>query len=83
MIALLKDGDHEVPNNYRPVSLLIAFSKIYDRVVLNQLTEYLVRHKRLFKHQSNNKKFHSTETLNTFHGRRNHGGSGGLSPPNF
>ena len=66
VIALLKDGDHEVPNNNRPVSLLIAFSKICERLVLNQLTDYLVRHKRLSKHQSGNKKFHSTETLNIF-----------------
>ena len=54
VIALLKDGDHEVSNNYRLVSLLNAFSKICERVVLNQLTDYLVRHKRLFKHQSGN-----------------------------
>ena len=66
VIALLKDGDHEVPNNNRPVSLLTAFSEICERVVLNQLTDYLVRHKRISKHQSGNKKFHSTETLNIF-----------------
>ena len=62
VIALLKDGDHEVPNNNRPVSLLTALSKICEPVILNQLTDYLVRHKRLSKHQSGNKKFHSTET---------------------
>ena len=66
VIALLKDGGHEVPNNNRPVSLLTTFSKICERVALNQLTDYLVRHKRLSKHQSGNKKFHSTETLNIF-----------------
>ena len=66
MIAFLKDGDHEVPNNNRPVSLLVACSKICERLVLNQLTDYLVWHKRLSKHQSGNKNFHSTETLNIF-----------------
>ena len=55
-----------MPNNNRPVSLLIAFSKICERVVLNQLTDCLVWHKSLSKHQSGNKKFHSTETLNIF-----------------
>ena len=58
VIALLKDGDHEVPNNNRPVSLLTAISKTCEHVVLSQLTDYLVRHKRLSKHQSGNKKFH-------------------------
>ena len=66
MIALLKNGGHEVPKNNRPDSLLTAFSKICEPVVLNQLTDYLVRHKRLSKHQSGNKKIHSTETLNIF-----------------
>ena len=66
VIALLKDGDHEVPNNNRIVLLLIAFSKICERVVLNQLIDCLVRHKCLSKHQSGNKKLHSTKTLNIF-----------------
>ncbi|CAB3993753.1 Hypothetical predicted protein [Paramuricea clavata] len=66
VIALLKEGDHEVANNNRPVSLLPAISKICERVVLNQLTDYLVRYKRLSRHQSGNKNHHSTETLNIF-----------------
>ena len=64
--ALLKDGDHGVPNDNLPVSLLTAFSKICERVVLNQLTDYLVRHKRLSKHQSGNKTLNIVETLNIF-----------------
>jgi hypothetical protein len=38
VIALLKEGDHEVANNNRPVSRLPAISKICERVALNQLT---------------------------------------------
>jgi hypothetical protein len=53
-------------NNNRPVSLLPAIAKICERVALNQLTDYLVRYKRLSRHQSGNKKHHSTETLNIF-----------------
>jgi hypothetical protein len=68
VIALLKEGDHEVANNNRPISLLPAISKICERVALNQLTHrhYLVGYKRLSGHQSGNKKHHSTETLNIF-----------------
>ena len=54
--CVAKRWGHEVPNNNRPVSLLTAFSKTCERVVLNQLTDYLVRHKRISKHQSGNKK---------------------------
>ena len=46
VIPLLKDGDHEVANNNRPISLLPALSKICERVASNQLTEYMVQKKR-------------------------------------
>ena len=64
VIPLLKDGDHEVASNNRPLSLLNTVSKICERAVLNQFNSYLTRNKRLSVHQSGNKKQHSTETLN-------------------
>ena len=64
VIPLLKDGDHEIPNNNRPVSFLPAASKICERVALNQLMTYMTTKKRLSEHQSGNKKLHSCETLN-------------------
>ena len=64
VIPLPKEGDYEVANNNRPVSLLPAVSKICERVALNQLTSYLKNKKRLTEQQSGNKKSHSTETLN-------------------
>ena len=50
-----KEDNHEIANNNRPVSLLPAASKICERIVLNQLTEYLTIKKRLTTHQSGNK----------------------------
>ena len=66
VIPLLKEGDHEIANNNRPVSLLPAASKVCERIVLNQLNEYFAKKKCLSVHQSGNKKLHSTETLNIF-----------------
>ena len=63
---LLKKGDHETAINNRPVSLLPWASIICERIVLNQLTDHMVRRKRLNEHQSGNKKLNSTETLNIF-----------------
>ena len=60
----LKEGDHEAANNNRPISLLPAASKICERVVLDQLTDYMTRKKCLSEHQSGNRKMQSTETLN-------------------
>ncbi|CAB3995079.1 Hypothetical predicted protein [Paramuricea clavata] len=66
LIPLLKEGDHEVANNNRPLSLLPATSKICERVALNQLTSYTNKKKCLSKHQSGNKQLHSCETLGVF-----------------
>ena len=38
---LLKQGDVEDPSNYRPISLLSVLSKILEKVVANQLYEFL------------------------------------------
>ncbi len=46
------------------MSLLVAASTICERVVLNQLTEYMINKKKITKHQSGNRKLHSVETLN-------------------
>ena len=63
IIPLLKDGDHEVAANNRPLSMLNVLSKICEKVALKQFSGFLNRTDRLSPHQSGNKKFHSTETL--------------------
>ena len=59
---ILKDGDHETPNNNRPISLLPVLSKVCERVAHNQFTAYLLSRNRLNSKQSGNKELHSTET---------------------
>ena len=41
VVPLLKKGDPLIAKNYRPVALLPIFSKILERVVFNQLVNYL------------------------------------------
>ena len=62
VFPILKNGDHEEANNYRPISLLPILSKICERVALNQLTSYLTSNQRISAKQSGNKRWHSTET---------------------
>ena len=65
MVPILKEGDYEIPNDNRPVSLLPALSKICERADLNQLVEYMTLRNCLTEHQYGNKKQHSTDALNT------------------
>ena len=57
-------GITKLPKNNRPIFLLLAASKICERVVLEQFTAYVEQKKCLSVHQSGNRKLHSTETLN-------------------
>ena len=59
---ILKDGDHEIPNNNRPISLLSVLSKVCERAAHDQLVSYLSTKQRLTTQQCGNKKRNSTET---------------------
>ena len=63
VVPILKDGDHEVAANNRPISLLPIASKVCERIVLDQVNSYLTENKLLTSHQSGNKKSHSTDTV--------------------
>ena len=66
VIPPLKDGDHAEPSNNRPLSMLAVASKIGEKVALQRFSNYLQRKGLLSKHQSGNRRHHSTETLNIF-----------------
>ena len=62
--TLKKDGlDADIYNNYRPVSNLPATSKILERVVLDQLNNYLLENDLHCQVQSGYRPNHSCETL--------------------
>ena len=58
-----KNDDYEEAENNRPISLLPVLSKVCERVVHNQFTNYLIQNERFATNQSGNRKQHSTETL--------------------
>ena len=61
VIPLFKSGDRSLFTNYRPVSVLPAFSKIFERAIYNRLLSYLDKHKVLSNSQFGFRKNHSTE----------------------
>jgi hypothetical protein len=66
VMSHLKDGDHEIAGNNRPISLLPVLSKTCERVALEQFSSYLNESEKLSIHQSGNQKNHSTETLQIY-----------------
>ena len=51
-----------MPDNYRPISILPAMSKIIEKVVYTQLYDYFISKTLFYTSQHGFKKLHSTET---------------------
>ena len=60
VIPLFKSGEQDIFTNYRPVSVLPAFSKILERVMYNRLLRFLNAFKILSDNQYGFRKHHST-----------------------
>ena len=58
---IFKKGGNTCFTKYRPISLLPAISKIFERVIYNQLTKYFQNNKSFFSSQYGFRKEHSTE----------------------
>jgi len=59
VIPLFKSGDRSLPDNYRPISLLSCFSKIFEKVVCISLTNFLEFNNILTPDQYGFRKSHS------------------------
>ena len=54
--------DESLPCNFRPVSNLMFVSKVFERIINQQLSDYLVEHHLLPEFQSAYRRGYSTET---------------------
>ena len=61
IIPLFKKNDPHQFNNYRPISLLPAISKIFERAAYIQLYSYFDKNNLLYKSQYGFRTLHSTE----------------------
>jgi hypothetical protein len=62
VVPLFKSGDARLVQNYRPISVLSVFSKIFERVIYIRLFEYLEKNEILSNSQFGFRKGHSTIT---------------------
>ena len=66
VIPLYKNGDKSDICNYRPISLLPIFSKIFEKLIHSRLTAFFEKHEVLYHKQFGFRKRHSTiHALNT------------------
>ena len=62
---LHKKGSHLDPNNYRPISLLSVFSKIYEKVLYARLYKFLENSQLFYSKQFGFRSNHSTNYVLT------------------
>ena len=60
VIPIYKASDSTLLKNYRPISLLPAFSKIIERIMYNKLVSFFESHQIFFQHQYGFRKKHNT-----------------------
>lgn len=60
VILLFKAGDRQLQTNYRPISILPCFSKIYEKVVYKRMMSYILNFNILNKNQYGFRNKHST-----------------------
>ena len=61
VVPLFKNGTNTVISNYRPISLLPAMSKVFEKILYNQLYQYFDSNNLFYKIQYGFRKNHSTE----------------------
>jgi hypothetical protein len=61
VIPLYKKENENILDNYRPISLLPAISKIFEKIMKNQLHNFFTEHKLYYQSQYGFRKQHSTE----------------------
>jgi hypothetical protein len=60
VIPIFKKGCKTELGNYRPISILPSFSKVYERIMYQQMIHFLSNHLLLSKHQHGFRSKHST-----------------------
>ena len=63
IIPIFKKDDPSLCNNYRPISLLPAISKIFENVIFKQLYDYFTDNNLFYQHQFGFRSGHSTEMV--------------------
>ena len=66
VLPIYKKGNRNDEGNYRPVSILPVASKVLEKIVYNQMHNYLEQNNLIYAFQSGFRSAHSTDTALTF-----------------
>ena len=58
---IFKSDDESDANNYRPISLLSNFNRIFEKIMCKRMTSYIEKHNLLYPSQYGFRKGHSTQ----------------------
>ena len=61
VIPLYKKGDKALLENYRPISVLPSISKIFERIIFNQINDHFTSHDLYYNGQYGFREKHSTQ----------------------
>ena len=61
IIPIFKDGDETDPSNYRPISLLSAFHRIFEKIMYDRPKQFLYKHNIFYNYQYGFRERCSTE----------------------
>ena len=61
IIPIFKDGDEAEPGNYRPISLLSVFNRLFEKIMYNRLKSFFSKHCLFYESQYGFRKQRSTE----------------------
>ena len=61
VVPIFKSGDSNSVNNYRPISVLSFFSKVFERVVYNRVLDFLCKNNVLYDYQFGFRQKHSAQ----------------------
>ena len=59
---MFKAGERNDPNNYSPISILSTTSRVFEKLVYEQIYNYLIKNNLLDSRQSGFRSLHSTVT---------------------
>ena len=61
VVPIYKAGDSTSITNYRPISILTCFSKIFEKIIYNHVTAFFDSNQIIYKYQFGFRKEHSTQ----------------------